>query len=119
MTKAWKNKVGVNSTTRKEINMKTNILNLTSILAAITAEIEKQMQSVVVTENNAQQVCDELNSLTESVTGAVDKIMIPIAIEHECYVDRGEYGSGRSLVVTKDHWSGYEPGEWVSSSETC
>ncbi len=97
----------------------TKILNTANIVAALTAEIEKQMQSVVVTEDNAQQVCDELNSLTESITSAADKIMIPIAIKHECYVSRGEYGSGMSLITREDHWSGYGVGEWLSSSESC
>lgn len=99
--------------------MQTKTLNIKSIIAAAITEVEKQMQTVAVTEDNAQDICNELNSLAESIANEVDSIMIPIAIKHECYVSRGDYGSGVSLITEKDHWSGREVGDWLSSSETC
>ena len=44
-----------------------------------------------------------------------------IALKYNIYVSVGDYGSGEFLLHSYDkgYYSGYDVGDWISSSESC
>lgn len=63
----------------------------------------------------AQKYADSLMSLTDVIENKLSKL----GVQHKLDIDIGEYGSGRMLIVEENHWSGYDVGAWLPSSETC
>ena len=42
-----------------------------------------------------------------------------LALEYKIWVEIGDYGNGEHLVLNNSGYYGYNPGDWVSSSDTC
>lgn len=64
----------------------------------------------------------EAQKLVGQLTGLADYTenkLAELGVKHKLYIDIGEYGSGRMLIVEENHWSGQEVGSWLPSSETC
>lgn len=82
------------------------------------------------TEIDHQEILNKMKREYESKVEALEQKLVDYALEHDLYLNLGDYGNGRSLLTRKDfedsqengelsHWSGKEMGEWVYSSESC
>lgn len=81
-----------------------------NLLAVFKTLLEQEVSKVEVSSGNAKDICQQLNSMVESIESVIDTVLVPIAIEHEVHIDRGDYGCGRSLVLKDEHWSGKNAG---------
>jgi hypothetical protein len=76
-----------------------------------------QQTSGLKPENKQQ--AEELIQKMKEMQQKLEDAMVEIALEWDISLSLGEYGSGRTLLLQDDHWSGKERGEWLHSSETC
>jgi polyhydroxyalkanoate synthesis regulator phasin len=76
------------------------------------------VDSIGLTKDEAQKLVSELIRLH----GFVEDTLAEVAVEHQIYVELGDYGNGRHVALEDiDYGWGaeYTAGQWVSSSSTC
>lgn len=66
-----------------------------------------------------QIVLNEMVQKYESFVEQEEQKLVEYALEHNLRLSLGDYGTGRTLVLEDDDWSGNKRGEWLYSSETC
>ena len=73
-------------------------------------------------EEQAREFCKVVTCNSHKLGNEVAKDAVTeLALKYNIYVSVGEYGSGEFLLHSydKDWHSGYEVGDWISSSESC
>lgn len=73
-------------------------------------------------KDEAQKKLYEMVREHEALVEASEKRLVEFALEHNLYLSLGDYGQGRTLLLSddSDDWgSGKKRGEWLYSSETC
>ena len=84
--------------------------------------MDKIQEIIALIKSFDPQTKEEAQSLVNPLTELSDIIedtLSDIGVEHNLYIDLGDYGTGRTLITKEGHWSGYEVGQWLPSSETC
>lgn len=71
------------------------------------------------TRRTKEQILDDMVKKHEEITSKSEQKLVDYALKHNLYLSLGDYGSGRTLLLEDDHWSGKDRGEWLYSSETC
>lgn len=79
----------------------------------------EHVDAKALTKSQAQERLSALLAALNTATSELESAIVDVALEHQLDVSLGDYGSGRSLILEDDHWSGKDRGEWVYSSETC
>lgn len=70
------------------------------------------------TTKSNQELLNEMVAEYEKTISEAEAKLVAFALEHNLELSLGEYGSGRSLLLQADHWSGKERAR-LYSSETC
>lgn len=70
-------------------------------------------------KSKEQAILDEMVREYEAKVSNLEHAMVQYALKHDLRLNLGDYGTGRTLIVSENHWSGKERGEWVYSSENC
>ena len=73
-------------------------------------------------EEQAREFCKVVTRNSHKLGKEVAKDAVTeIALKYNIYVSVGDCGSGEFLLHSydKDWYSGYEVGDWISSSESC
>ena len=91
-----------------------------SVFEQVSAAVEQilKVDSAGLTADEARKLVNELTRLH----GFVEDTLAEVAVEHQIYVELGDYGNGRHVALQDiDYGWGetYEAGQWVSSSSTC
>ena len=66
-----------------------------------------------------QKGLDEKVKAYEAQCEVIEKSLAEYALEHNLHLNLGDYGSGRTLLLEDDKWSGNRRGEWLYSSDNC
>ena len=73
-------------------------------------------------EEQAREFCEVVTRNSRKLGKEVAKDAVTeLALKYNIYVSVGSYGEGEFMLHSydKDYYSGYEVGDWVSSSESC
>jgi hypothetical protein len=70
-------------------------------------------------KSKEQQILDKMILDYEKKVSKLEDELAEYALEHNLQLSLGDYGNGRSLILTEDHWSGKDRGDWLYSSESC
>lgn len=73
-------------------------------------------------EEQAKEFCEVVTRNSWLLGKEVAKDAVTeIALKYNIYVSVGSYGEGEFMLhsYNKDWYSGYEVGDWISSSESC
>ncbi|ASD50514.1 hypothetical protein FDI24_gp233 [Acidovorax phage ACP17] len=85
-----------------------------------TAALEKLPEGpTAMSQKEAQTYLDAMSKAYEKVAGLLEDRMAEVALAYNLYLYLGDYGSGRTLLLQDDEWTGKSRGEWMSSSEAC
>lgn len=89
------------------------------------AEPLLQQAQVILDEGSEEQAREFCKVVTrnscELGKEVAKKAVTELALKHNIYVSVGSYGEREFMLQSydKDWYSGYEAGDWISSSETC
>lgn len=71
------------------------------------------------TRRTKEQILGDMVAKHEAFVNKSEQKLVDYALKHNLYLSLGDYGSGRTLLLQNNHWSGKDRGEWLYSSETC
>lgn len=66
-----------------------------------------------------QQQLNAMVAHYEKEVQSLEKVLVAFALEYELYLNLGDYGSGRTLVLERNNRRDKGRGEWLYSSESC
>lgn len=84
--------------------------------------MDKIKEIVELIKSFDPQTKEEAQALVNPLVGLTDLVgekLADVGVQFKLDVDLGNCGSGRTLIVEENHWSGHEVGYWLPSSETC
>jgi len=73
-------------------------------------------------EEQAREFCKVVTHNSHKLgKGVAKNAVTELARKYNIYVSVGSYGEGEFMLQSydKDYYSGYEVGDWISSSESC
>lgn len=70
-------------------------------------------------KDKEQEILDKMVEEYERRVTELENNLVAYALEHNLRLSLGDYGTGRTLILKKGHWSGKDRGEWLYSSESC
>jgi len=84
-----------------------------------------QQAQVILDEGSEEQAREFCKVVTHNShklgKGVAKNAVTELARKYNIYVSVGSYGEGEFMLQSydKDYYSGYEVGDWISSSESC